>query len=122
MRQLEAASPLDPVSENRPRLRDGDPAPPSPDPAANTAAPISGDSAKLTPARVLSALPQNALNSKGCRCLRPYTNLPAGKCCSFVAAAAGYAPSLSEKALYVEDPPGERLRLRSVLAGDADRP
>ena len=75
------------------------------------------------PALVLSALPQKALNSNGCRCFRPYTKRPAGRCCSRVVTAAWYAASLASVPMEcVEDAPGERLRLRSVLAGELGRP
>ena len=40
---------------------------------------VLGLRAGLVPARFDSAECQNALNSKGCRCLRPYTNRPAGR-------------------------------------------
>ena len=105
MRQLDAASPRDPVSENR--ARPFGKRAPSPLVAAprRGAASISAsrpmrcsnasfawspsrEDVARAPARVLSALPQNALNSNGCRCFRPYTKRPAGRCCSRVVTAA----------------------------------
>ena len=165
MRQLDAASPRDPVSENRGRLFaarapsranalrlapdafPSDAAPelsapfavargssasgsrsraPRPENASPSRAPSrapSGAEVARAPALVLSALPQKALNSNGCRCFRPYTKRPAGRCCSRVVTAAWYAASLASVPVEcVEDAPGERLRLRSVLAGELGRP
>jgi hypothetical protein len=144
LRQLDAVSPRDPVSEKRGRptakralfvssfFSSLPPPNDSSPPFALISAFValhaffpkraSGTDAARAPALVLSALPQKALNSNGCKCFLPYTKRPAGRCCSLVVTAAWYAASLASVFVEcVEDAPGERLRLRSVLAGELGR-
>jgi hypothetical protein len=78
-------------------------------PATSSLAPA--QCAARAPGRLASALCQNALNSKGCRCRLPYTNRPAGRWLS-VTLDASEAAEPDER---VEHAEGERERERSVV-------